>query len=87
MGICNSIYDPLGITSPFTIGLKILIKETLDVNNPSDWNSPVSSHLIDEWGEAISEGITVDMLQFLQSCRPPNAAKLPRLVSFFNGSS
>ena len=48
LGICNSIYDPLGVTSSFMICLKILMKVTLDVYNPCDWDAPVSSHLIDE---------------------------------------
>ena len=48
LGICNSVYDPLGIASPYTIRLKILMEETLDVNNLGDWNSAVSCHLIDE---------------------------------------
>ena len=29
LAICNAVYDPLGLATPFTIKFKILIKETL----------------------------------------------------------
>ena len=32
--ICNAVYDTLGLATPFTIKLKILMKETLSLDNP-----------------------------------------------------
>ena len=63
------------------------MKETLNVDSPTDWNSPVSPHLIDEWGDTVMEAISTETLQFLRSCHPKNAVKLPWLVAFFDGSS
>ena len=63
------------------------MKETLDVENPGDWDSPVSSHLMEEWGNTMSEAISQEDLQFIRGCRPANAVKQPRIVSFFDGSS
>ena len=42
LAICNAVYDPLGLA----IKLKILMKETLSLNKPGDWDSPVSTSLV-----------------------------------------
>ena len=62
LSICNAVYDPLGLASPYTIKLKLLMKDTLSVDNPGDWDTPVSSKLIKEWSAAIKEGIAQDSL-------------------------
>ena len=36
LALCNAVYDPLGLVTPFTIKLKILMKEPLSLNNPGD---------------------------------------------------
>ena len=36
------------------------MKDTLTVDNPGDWDSPVSSKLIKEWASAVKEGILQD---------------------------
>ena len=87
MGICNGIFDLIGIASPYSIKLKILMKETLNIDNPDDWDSPVLKVLIDEWASTVSEALSEGSLQFIRSNHPPNAAKLPCLVAFFDGST
>ena len=87
LGICNSIYDPLGICSPYTIKLKLLMKDTLAESSQTDWDSPVPQHLVEGWSQAVEEGITQDLLQFCRATRPPLAVKLPKLVGFFDGST
>merc|ERR1712239_33546 len=62
LALCNAVYNPLGLATPFTIKLKILMKETLSLNNTGDWDSPVSNSLVKEWASAIKEGITQDSL-------------------------
>ena len=47
LGICNGVFDPLGIALPYSIKLKILMKETLNVDNLGDWDGPVSKVLMD----------------------------------------
>ena len=64
LSICNRIYDLLGLAAPYTIKLKLLMKDTLTVDNPGDWDSPVSSKLIKEWASAVKEGILQDSLWF-----------------------
>ena len=87
LAICNAVYDPLGLATPFTIKLKILMKETLSLNNPGDWDSPVSTSLVKEWASALKEAITQDSLYFPRSTSSSRAVKKPKLVGFWDGSS
>merc|ERR1712240_349976 len=87
LAICNAVYDPLGLVTPFTSRLKILMKKTLSLDNPGDWDSPVSTSLVKEWASALKEGITQDSLYFLRSMSSRRAVKKPRLVGFWDGSS
>ncbi len=87
LAICNAVYDPLGLVTPFTIKLKILMKETLSLDNPGDWDSPVSTSLIKEWASALKEAITQDSLYFPRSTSSSGAVKKPKLVGFWDGSS
>merc|ERR1712030_80592 len=64
LSLCNGIYDPLGLAAPYTIKLKLLMKDTLSVENPGDWDSPVSDKLMKEWSMAVKEGISQDSLWF-----------------------
>ena len=82
LAICNAVYDPLGLATPFTIKLKILMKETLSLDNPGDWDSPVSTSLVKEWAATLKEAITQDSLYFPRSTSSPRAVKKPRLVGF-----
>ena len=72
---------------PYSIKLKILMKETLNVVNLVDWHGPVSKVLMDEWANAISEALSEGSLHFIRNNHPPNATKLPRLVAFFDRST
>ena len=62
LSLCNRIYDPLGLTSPYTIKLKLLMKEMLSVDNLGHWDTPVSKKLIKEWSLAVKEGKQQDSL-------------------------
>ena len=42
LGLCNGVYDPLGMASPYTIKLKLLIRETLLSQDRSDYSSKKS---------------------------------------------
>ena len=63
------------------------MKDTLSVDNPGDWDSPVSTRLIKEWSKALKEGINQDSLWFPHSTTSTRAVKKPRLVGFWDGSS
>ena len=62
LSICNGIYNPLGLASPYTIKLKLLMKDKLSVDNPGGWDLPVKGKLIKEWSLTVKEGICPDSL-------------------------
>ena len=57
LSLCNGIYDPLRLASPYNFKQKILMKETLNVEDPEDWDSLVSPKLIGYWAKAVQGGI------------------------------
>ena len=87
LSICNRIYVPLGLAALYTIKLKLLMKDTLTVDNPGDWDSPVSTKLIKEWASAVKEGILQDSLWFPRAILCTPAVKELSLVGFWDGSS
>ena len=63
------------------------MRDSLTVDNPRDWGSPVSGHLIDEWADVIAKGIKAESLYFQRSCTSKNPAKLPQIVGCWDRSS
>ena len=87
LSVVNGVYDPLGIASPYTIKLKLLMKSTIAQQDVSDWDSPVPDKIIKEWVDVIKEGILMDSLLFPRSTVNRRAIKKPKLVGFWDGSS
>ena len=87
LSIYNAVYDPMGLASSYTIKLKLLMKDTLSVDNPGDWDLPISTRLIKKWSKALKEGINQDSLSFPRSTTSIRAVKKPRLFGFWDGSS
>ena len=63
------------------------MKDTLCVDNPGDWDSPLSTKLIKNWPSAVKEGILQDSLWFPHATLCTRTVKKPRLVGFWDGSS
>ena len=87
LSLVNGIYDPLGIASPYTIKLKLLMKSTIAEQEASDWDLPVPSKVIKDWVSVIKEGIQEDCLYFPRSTVNQKTVKKPKLVGFWDGSS
>ena len=52
LSVTNSIYDPLGIVSPITLGGKLIQRKALKRVDPSetcDWDSPLPIEIMKEW--------------------------------------
>ncbi|XP_060602162.1 uncharacterized protein LOC132755319 [Ruditapes philippinarum] len=47
LGIINSLYDPLGFLSPFTITGKLLLRDITD--SVQDWDEPLPDYLHKKW--------------------------------------
>ena len=63
------------------------MKKTLSIDNPGDWDSPVSTTLIKEWATTLKEAISQDSLYFPRSTSSSRTVKRPRLIGFWDGSS
>merc|ERR1712240_32851 len=93
LSLCNGIYDPLGLASPYSIKLKLLIRNCLlsqdrnDTSSKKAWDTTIPNSQISKWAELVREGITQDSLTFNRIVRPSTAVKAPSLVGFFDGSS
>merc|ERR1712112_379119 len=77
LSLCNGIYDPLGIASPYSIKLKLLIRNCLlsqdrnDTSSKKAWDTTIPNIQISKWAELVREGITQDSLTFNRTVRPP----------------
>merc|ERR1711873_265771 len=93
VSLCNGIYDPLGIASPYTIKLKLLIRDCLltqdreTLSSKNSWDAAIPSSHTSKWADLIREGITQDSLTFNRTVRPAAVVKAPTLVGFFDGSA
>ena len=67
LSIYTAVYNPLGLASPHTNKLKFhgtIKKDTRSVDNPGDWDTPVSSILIKQWSVVIKEGTAQGSIWF-----------------------
>merc|ERR1712121_294381 len=93
VSLCNGIYDPLGVASPYTIKLKLLIRDCLlaqdrnTLSSKQSWDAAIPSIYTSKWVELIREGITQDSLTFNRTIRPEAVVKSPSLIGFFDGSA
>ena len=62
LSICNVIYDPLELAAPYTIKLKLLMREILALGVAAGWDDPVSPKLVRKWGNTMEERISQDEL-------------------------
>ena len=68
--------------APYTIKLKLLMKETLAINDGIRLDDPVSPELIQNWANVMEEGMNQDDLWFIPSCTHKYAVKIPRLFGY-----
>ena len=82
----NSIYDPAGVLSPFTIKAKILLR-TLWAHEPKlGWDTPVPDTLKNQWECIRNEIPLLTKLSFLRALKTEKAFGKPTLVLFSDGS-
>ena len=90
LSICNIVDDSFGLASSQIINSKLqgpIKKDTLSVENPGVWDTPVSSKLIKECSAAFKEGAGEDSRWFLLSTLSSLTVKKPQLVGFWDRSS
>ena len=85
--ITNGFGDFMGISSPFSIRFKLLMKELFDGDKKQLlWDDEVPSDARDAWMHLIAEAVETNSLCFPRSVRPAGAIGLPTIVGFSNGA-
>ena len=86
-----SIYDPLGLTTPFTLRGKLLMRSLMTTSSPErkqiNWDEPVPPNCRQEWATFFTEMFKLEDLQFPRCVRPLTAVGEPTLVIFSDASS
>ena len=79
------------MASPYTIKLKLLIRDCLlsqdrvDLSSKKAWDLAIPENYVKQWTLLVKGGITQDTLTFNRSVRPASVVKAPSLIEFFMG--
>jgi len=82
----NSIYDPIGLLTPFTVKAKILLRKIWAHEPMIGWDDPIPKRIEDEWVQIRSEIEEVASISFARSLSPIGKIGRPTLVLFSDGS-
>ena len=87
LSIGNSIYDPLGLITPFTVKAKIILRTLWAKSSKLDWDDPVPEELRKNWGEILKQINQIKNLSFHRSITPEDKIGSPSLVIFSDASN
>ena len=79
-----SIYDPLGLLSPFTLKAKLLLRKTWELR--LGWDEPMPENLQSEWRKFFVNMFQIESIKFERVLRPVEACHSPWLILFSDGS-
>ena len=82
----NSIFDPLGLATPFTVKAKVLMRRTWEANRADDWDESLPPSLLAEWITIFEELFEMKNVSFPRCIKPKNAVGNPQLVVFSDAS-
>ena len=84
LGVTNSFGDFLGISSPFTIRFKVLMRQLFMLEKPLAWDEEIPVECGEAWISLLTETLEAGSLQFHRSTRPFNAIRGigPTVVGF-----
>ena len=86
LSMINKIFDPLGLLTPFTVKLKLLMRTVWSVKPKIDWDDKVPKEVHNEWVSLMKEMAQTSDLAFNRSITPPESKGNPMLVIFSDGS-
>ena len=86
LSIANSIFDPIGLLSPFTVKVKIIMRSAWAHEPKLGWDSPLPSNIEREWLKVMDEIPLIPELTFRRSLTPLGAVGDPMLIIFCDGS-
>ena len=87
LGITNGFLDFLGISCPFTIRFKLLMRQLYEGQNKQlKWEDKIPAGQLDAWKDLIAEAVKCSSLCFPRCTRPPAAVGQPLVVEFGDGA-
>ena len=86
LSFANTIYDPVGLLTPVTVKLKILIRAVWMCEPKIDWDDEVPANISQEWKQLTADLNGLSETYFQRSITPENAVGNPVLVVFSDGS-
>ena len=86
LGVPAGIFDPSGIGSPWTIKMKIGLKQLFDMEENLGWDDDIPEHMRAWWIEILTEAVKAELLKFPRGTKPSNAIGIPILVGFCDGA-
>ena len=81
----NSIFDPLGLASPFVVQGKMSLR-SLNQENDLDWDDPIPERCREEWVRFFTNLFDMESISFTRSTKPKCAVGEPILVIFSDAS-
>jgi len=85
LSLVNGIYDPLGLSAPFVVQAKMLLRKISKESNV-DWDDPIPEVLRNEWVRFFTMLFDMEKIVFKRSTKPPTAIGEPSLVLFSDAS-
>ena len=86
LGVPAGIFDPLGIAAPYTVKLKIGLKQLFDIQDNLYWDDEIPTSMTDWWVEVLTEAIKAEILKFPRKTKLDNAVGSPLLIGFCDGA-
>ena len=83
----NGIYDPMGLSCPFTTKAKVLLQMMwMGKLRGLNWDDPLPDEVKDEWIQFFQEMFHMEDIEFCRCIQPDGSVGNPILVIFSDGS-
>ena len=85
LSLVNGIFDPLGLSSPFVVQAKMLLRKLTKRENIG-WDDPIPTDLRGDWISFFTQLFDMEKIVFRRSTKPNNAIGEPTLILFSDAS-
>ena len=83
----NRVYDPIGLSAPFTVRAKILMRQLWTSEEKLDWDDPIPEKYLKDWMTFFKDLRDMNKVTFVRCLKPLNVTvRDPILVIFSDGS-
>ena len=87
MSVVMKIFDPLGLLAPFTVRLKLLMRQVWSLEKKLQWDDLLPDKLQSEFHRIVQELQHVDKISISRSITPLDSCGSPTLIIFSDGSN